>query len=92
MDLLAGAHTRVYLSHESIHGAVELLTYLLDQWLQGLKEEEPGMVAREMEQPERMLGTCTCVMSAYPLWPRPPVSFLATAPSLVDHSRLRKSY
>ena len=43
MDVLAGARTRLYLSHGSVVGAVELLTSLLDQWLQGLGSEEPGV-------------------------------------------------
>ena len=44
MDLLAGAHTRLYLSDSSVLGSIELLTSLLDQWLQrlvaGVSEEE----------------------------------------------------
>jgi hypothetical protein len=54
MDLLAGAHTRLYLSHGSVIGAVELLTSLLDHWLQGLGlGGEPGV---EVERSRRTLG------------------------------------
>ena len=51
MDLLAGAHTRLYLSHGSVLGAIELLTSLLDQWLQGL-----GKLVVEVEDTRGTLG------------------------------------
>ena len=54
MDLLAGAHTRLYLSHASVLGAIELLTSLLDQWLQGL-----GELVVEVEDTGGTLGMST---------------------------------
>lgn len=58
MDLLAGAHTRLYLSHISVLGAIELLTSLLDQWLQGL-----GELVVEVEDTNGTLGINDSVIS-----------------------------
>ena len=62
MDLLAGARTRLYLSHGSILGAVELLTSLLDQWLQGMGEPGMGEPGMEVQSERRTLGESTVMI------------------------------
>lgn len=68
MDLLAGARTRLYLSYGSVLGAVELLTSLLDQWLQGMGEPGMGESGMEVQSERRTLGESTIMKPLGMIW------------------------
>ena len=53
VGLLGGAHARPYLSHSSVLSSIELLTSLLDQWLEGF--------AGDGRTEETIIGLCDCL-------------------------------
>lgn len=61
MDLLAGARTRLYLSHINVVSSLELLTSLLGQWLlQGVEQEVVGEREVKPHKVEVMPGMYVC--------------------------------